>query len=353
MKIKLYTDMNWFPQSYNPDIILSTLWGYKIDEDVNRESPDYNRFTEFKNEITLYFEVSNDINDADLLVSLIEFRPEFYNYFFNLSFKLYSNYKKKLLLFFNNDYDSPLNFEHIIFLRTSFYKNYQSNYEYAIPGWSIDFFKTKFSINKLSKDIIPTISYCGYMSRLNPCSIKNLLKIHNLFKADYKKKGSYYRKKAINLLSKDTRIKTNFLIRESFFGSTNGDKITARNEYINNMISSLYCLVVRGEGNYSYRLYEVMSCGRIPVFINTNCVLPYDWLIPYKKLFVWVEHNEINFIVDKILLFHNNKSSSEILDLQYNIRSIYSNYLSPIGFFSNFIKILDNEKCNKNLSEIS
>jgi replicative DNA helicase len=58
----------------------------------------------------------------------------------------------------------------------------------------------------------------------------------------------------------------------------------------------------------------------------------------------YFESQANNWIVEKIIEFHNSKSPSEILDLQSNIRSIYLKYLSPSGFFSNFNKILDNEK---------
>jgi len=49
----------------------------------------------------------------------------------------------------------------------------------------------------------------------------------------------------------------------------------------------------------SYRLYEALCCGRIPVFIDTDCVLPYDFMIDWKKYFVWVDQSELPLIAEK------------------------------------------------------
>lgn len=107
------------------------------------------------------------------------------------------------------------------------------------------------------------------------------------------------------------------------------------------MIDSLYGIATRGGGNFSYRLYELLSCGRIPVFIDTDSVLPFDTLIDWKKHVVWVEKQKLSSI-DRILLeFHRSKTPEELKQIQINNRRLYEDHISPIGFhktLAEFIK---------------
>ncbi|NEP12115.1 MAG: exostosin family protein [Symploca sp. SIO2C1] len=102
------------------------------------------------------------------------------------------------------------------------------------------------------------------------------------------------------------------------------------------MIQSDYILCCRGSGNYSYRLYETLCMGRIPIFINTDCTLPYDFLIDWKEYCVWIEESEIDQASSKLIDFHNSLSEKDFINLQYKCREIWLKWLSPEGFFSNF-----------------
>ena len=97
----------------------------------------------------------------------------------------------------------------------------------------------------------------------------------------------------------------------------------ARQEYVQNMIESDYILCARGAGNFSYRLYETLSCGRIPVFIDTDCVLPYNFAIEWKKYCVWVNEGELSHIAEKVAEFHSRLSPQEFLDLQSACRRLW------------------------------
>ena len=128
-------------------------------------------------------------------------------------------------------------------------------------------------------------------------------------------------------------IQTNFIFRDSFWASEVKDKNQARLEYVNNMLLSTYSLVARGGGNFSYRFYEVLSLGRIPVFINTDSVLPFENLIDWKKQLIWIEKTDIKNIDKHLLSFHTNKTANEIIAIQNSNRTLYETFLSPLGFF--------------------
>jgi hypothetical protein len=102
------------------------------------------------------------------------------------------------------------------------------------------------------------------------------------------------------------------------------------------MIASDYVLCARGTGNYSYRLYEALSLGRIPVFVDTDCVLPYDFAIDWPSYGVWIDRRSVKHIGERVAEFHAGLSDEGFMELQRRCRLLWEEYLSPLGFFSKF-----------------
>ena len=69
--------------------------------------------------------------------------------------------------------------------------------------------------------------------------------------------GARLRGYAVRTLLRDKRIQMNFVFRKGFSGCCDN---SIRYEYVKNMVESDYALVTRGR-QFSYRLYEVLSCG--------------------------------------------------------------------------------------------
>lgn len=64
-----------------------------------------------------------------------------------------------------------------------------------------------------------------------------------------------------------------------------------KEEYREHLLRSTYVVCPRGTENYSFRIYEALNYGRIPVIIDTDVVLPdvIDWrrlavIVPYRRL---------------------------------------------------------------------
>lgn len=77
------------------------------------------------------------------------------------------------------------------------------------------------------------------------------------------------------------------VIRRDAFYATNVELI----DYQQHLIKNTYILCPRGVENYSFRFYETLAHGRIPVLIDTNMILPpgINWdgislRIPYHQL---------------------------------------------------------------------
>jgi hypothetical protein len=334
-KIKIYTDKKYLTQeNYEP--ILFPFWGLSPTE---KESPFGGQFDEYIKNGKNYFEMTT-VENCDYVVL-----PEKYNKSKIDRFKPLLNladiHDKPILIFFLDDSAEKINIKNSYIFRTSLYKKNKSNNEFSMPSWVEDFTSKYFNgnlpaINKQSKI---SVSYCGYTKNWKDW-IKQLIgKDYGIWRS--------LRYRCVNILKKDKRIITKFIIRNDFWGGAYYKKnkfsqkqllelqMRVRLEYINNLLEGAYALATRGNGNFSMRFYEILGMGRIPLFINTDCVLPFEDFIDWKKLCVWVEDHELDTIVDKLINFDNNTTSENIKKLQEEIYNTYTQWLSPDGFYKN------------------
>jgi hypothetical protein len=107
----------------------------------------------------------------------------------------------------------------------------------------------------------------------------------------------------------------------------------ARIAYADNLLQHPYSLCVSGHGNYSFRLYETMAAGRIPLFVNTDCVLPLQELIDYKNLFVWVEANALQHIAPTLQQYHAQHKGAALEKKQLQIQEIWQQYCSEGQYY--------------------
>lgn len=203
------------------------------------------------------------------------------------------------------------------------------------------------SIEVLQKEMKPKIGFCGLADKnwidgsLRALKV-SIFKLVNLFRKPYLDlthpvSGTRLRQKGIKLLSDSSDIETNFLIRSSSGGQKiNSD--TYKLEFWKNMLTSPYGLCVRGAGNYSARFYEVLAMGRIPLLVNTDCILPQDDKINWKKHCVIINKNDLNNIVEKIYDFHNALSKNAFNEIQINNRELWKQKLTFNGFFHTFLQ---------------
>ncbi|MHA1381094.1 MAG: exostosin [Candidatus Helarchaeota archaeon] len=362
-KIKIYSDKCYLPAGKVHTAILFPFWGKNPEHPNDPLSGRFDKYTKIGNK---FFQMVS-IDEADYVVvpTPWAFAMEDDNAI-NLTKRLVekTNAKnKKVIIFFWSDSDIDIPFDNCIVFRTSLYNSKRKKNEFAMPTWSEDFI-VKYLGGKVpirSKQKKPIVGFCGYAFPLKKTfkhRVNNFIRscAHKLGigKSDIplSKTGLGIRAKAMCNLSKSSLIDTNFIIRNKFFGgafSNNNDsnfeiKQKVRMEFVQNMIQSDYILCVRGAGNYSYRLYETLSCGRIPIFINTDCVLPYDFEIKWKKYCIWIDESELYLIAEKVSDFHKNISPSDFIKLQQDCRNLWEKWLSPEGFFSNFYRHFQNTK---------
>lgn len=137
---------------------------------------------------------------------------------------------------------------------------------------------------------------------------------------------------AMQLLQKDSRIVTNFLGRGQIGISPLEVKKDYRQQFLENLLSSNYTLCVRGTDNYSWRFYETLSLGKIPVLIDTDCILPFEDEIPWDDLLVRVPARRLQELPDILVDWHSQKSPSEFIQVQLQLRAAFES-LTPANFY--------------------
>jgi hypothetical protein len=262
---------------------------------------------------------------------------------------------KPMVVFFRSDYENPLNLPNSRIFRTSLTRSRRQPGEYVLPAWSADFVDS-YCDGKLilrEKGARPVVGFCGDVSSgssrwaragrmlgARP-SIWRLARRAGLELIRHP--GSRLRLHALHYLSRSPDVALNAVVR---YGHWNravyrgrvldpAGVVRSRQEYAANMIESDYVLCARGKGNYSYRLYETLSCGRIPVLIDTDAVLPYEDWIDWKQYVVWVEADALHTIPERVAAFHARLSPAQFRDLQTACRQLWLDWLSPQGFFGN------------------
>ena len=102
------------------------------------------------------------------------------------------------------------------------------------------------------------------------------------------------------------------------------------------MESNIFIFCYRGVGNFSYRFFEILMMGRIPIIVDTDCVYPFSENYGLENIGLIIK-NEEN-LVDEIKEYYD-KNKGNLLKIQKNNRKIWEEYLSPIGFIKQITKL--------------
>jgi hypothetical protein len=252
---------------------------------------------------------------------------------------LAAQYNKKIITVYIRDNVKPLPVDHAIVFRTSLTASGRQRNEFAFPanGRPLQTGSESFP------EFVPwqTMPAVGFRGQSLPIELpwkeafRNQLNLmaqrlgwRKPFKIHYNF-GYLHRRNAIHFLRQLPNVSLDYYIT----GAADIFEDASRLAYARNLLSNSYALCVSGHGNYSFRLYETMAAGRIPLFVNTDCVLPLEELIDYKKLFVWVEADALYRIGDELLAFHHRHQGEAFEALQKEIKGTWLQYLAGYNYY--------------------
>jgi len=204
-----------------------------------------------------------------------------------------ANYNKTVIGLYNDDNENALDIpRNLILFRTSIGKSTRKENERVLPVFVPD----HFSGNYEARD---SIGFCGYGYPFRRYALDQII---NLYPTD-------------------------IVYRDGFFGG-GMSKVHSRREYYTNLNNNKYTFCMRGAGNFSYRFYEALSFGRIPILIDTDTILPLQTKIEWNEHIIILDNNinSISQIKEKI--------QNSNISMTGN-RALWEKYFTPQGFVRN------------------
>ncbi len=235
----------------------------------------------------------------------------------------------------------------VIVFRQSGYQSKRLQKQFALSVFFTDplkvFFEDRFEVREKKQK--PLVGFCGQgeMSRV---------KYGAMFLITLYRNSMYYMGRSISEpqalypstlrrnivlqnLSDSKIVDADFIIRTKYRGGarTKEEGLKTTMEFYNNIRNTDYTVAIRGGGNFSVRIYETLANGRIPLFINTDCVLPFDNQVNWKEHLVWVEESDVKYVDELLSDFHNEIHPDDFKQMQINNRKLWEEYLSFEGFY--------------------
>lgn len=250
---------------------------------------------------------------------------------------------KKLVLVLYGDSDEIITIPNTVVLRTSQYSYRKQPHELMMPAYAEDLLAGR-AFTPRAKGDRPTVGFCGWSK---PKNLKNrigtfvknaLTEAKALVNGDRRSelKGITLRSRALDCLRGTDGIVCNFIERSSYSGHKNTislDPVRARQEFVANMEGSDFVLCVKGDGNFSYRFYETLSMGRIPLLLDTHCCLPLEDRIDYSAFVCRVPLSDLRNIGIRVREWYDACSPEEWMKRQQLARDAFTKQLCAPAFF--------------------
>lgn len=292
-----------------------------------------------------WYELVGRPSDADfILVPQSIKRPDMLSGYLDAVAALAREQGKKAIVFLGGDpadgrhIDRP---EFIVFKAAGFRSDRRAN-EVIYAPFTEDLGESNpFTIR--AKSARPIVSFCG---NTGAGSLKSTFKYYvRNFALDStslvvpelaaRKRGIYFRRRALALLERDHRIDARFIIRDQFGGNAKNvaDPAKNRREYVENLRDTDLVLCPKGDGNYSSRFYETLSLGRIPLLIDTDMCLPLERTLPYDAFTLRVPMQDLDRIADIVADWYASLTDEAFGRMQEAARDAYRERLRFDAFF--------------------
>ncbi len=255
--------------------------------------------------------------------------------------------EKKVLLFDYTDYVDRIPHlpKHSVLFRVSVYRHHKRENELVMPYFVEDLGK-RYGIAPQQVHTEPIIGYCGqsgFSSRsrhlraiIKRCFSVLLLYLRLDAHPSVHTRGIFWRRRAIRIVQR-SGIRSSIVVRRFYSlhqKSGSFEPRRNRDEYVENLRECDLALCTRGDANASQRFYEALSASRIPLFLDTDCVLPLEELIDYDRVMLRVSWKNLQRMPELLQGFIAKLSVSRTQQIEREARVVYDEYLRMDRFFA-------------------
>lgn len=252
------------------------------------------------------------------------------------------------LFFRATDDPTPANPPWGVVYRTSIDRERRTPCERALPAIADDLLaECGGELRIRRKPDRPTVGFCGHVGSPRELVFRRLAGLVLGGGPRDKAEGMLLRARALEVLARSGRVDARLIARTRIWGGASihsratdalAQRAAVRQDFLDNLIGSDYGLSLRGKGNYSFRLYEVLAMGRIPLFVDTRCVLPFDDEIDWKRHCVWVDATELDRLDEIVAQFHADIHPDDFEALQAANRRLWLDYMTPRAIYSRILE---------------
>jgi hypothetical protein len=331
--LNIYVNPQWKRWGlYTP--LLYPFWG-NPNEEVSLFAKEM--FDSYHFDTSLYT-VTDDISNADMVLP-----PHRHNWLIQYDKALLDECAEvarsaglPLLIDGVGDVEFPLTIDNAYILRIGGYRFIPEKRRIQIPPASDDLLERcvgeELQIRKKSSDK-PVVGFAGWASLTPWQRTRNFVKeiptrIRGIFdpRCRAMQKGVLWRQRALAILKRSNVVQLNLKERTSFSGSAKTaqtDMRRLRQELVDTILASDYCLDVRGDANDSTRLFEILSLGRIPVVVDTERNFPFSDEVNYREFCLIVDFRDLKQLPQKIAEFHERVSPEQFEAMQRKARDAF------------------------------
>ncbi|AXG71340.1 exostosin family protein [Kordia sp. SMS9] len=347
--VKAYTDIELvskYPKSEKFPLINALLFD------------EQHRFLELKN----YYQLVDDMNDAD--VALLPFSWNYY-----LHHNLQAEAERfidechaknlKVLSYVSGDQGVKPTNTNVYVFRNSGYKSQKLKNQIAFPAFFKDPLVHYIEPENHQVRVQSTKPVIGFVGQATPNVLKaakdiGLILYRNLkfylgktlLEPQQWYAAPFMRYIYLKRLEKNKNITTNIIYRQRYRAGIRTNRSTDKTtyEFYENINDSDYIFNLRGAGNFSVRFYQTLAMGRIPVLIDTDCLLPLEGIIDWTQHCIRIPQGKENEMEARLLEFHKNLTQEKFEAIQKANRKLWEEYLTLSSFFVQIHDLIINDK---------
>jgi hypothetical protein len=338
VSLRIFSDRACIPKGLTHIEMLYPFWGNPM---TALRDPVTGGFDRYMEEGSRFFTLTS-LEQSDVAVMPFDWDATLSNHHARHAAYAFANVAaaagKPLLVFFSSDSDATVPLDAIV-LRQSIARSAHAPGEFAAPFWNDDIVTT-YCAGRLpvrARASRPVVSFCGRVPSRHPVRTA----LARMLGRPTWRGTRELRARSIDALRRSTRVEARVIERAPFYGDLieqpdlRPQVESWRHEFVEQLLHSDYALCPRGTGhNYSFRFGEALCCGRIPVVVDCDVMLPYGDEVDWRRYAVWIPPDEIDALPDRIADFHARLSDDAFVELQHECRRIWQERLSPEGFFS-------------------
>jgi hypothetical protein len=198
----------------------------------------------------------------------------------------------------------------------------------------------------------PTVGFCGQASCNMPKLARDVLRgcVRNLahrFGLRLEEPQPLYppallRARALRILKESPLVDTQFIVRSRYRAGTVEPvswEQTSR-EFYQNIARTDYTLCARGGGNFSKRFYETLALGRIPLMVDTDCLLPFESVLPWDSHIVRVPSAELDRAPQRVADDFSSAGGAGLVERKRQCRKLWEDWLSFGGFHCRLARLI-------------